>query len=159
MPRPTKPDPVPATVKAYIEQDPDSLGFAAPWAAGNNTAVVDLLNQPRTDAFVPRSSRELLSFSASNGIFDKILAGTKSADARAAGICEAAMIMIRREDTELDLADPDHLAMASALKAAGVLNDANETALLAFCQAKVGQFEADYGRQASLYDVRNARNA
>ena len=172
MSRPIKPAPDPAASKTYITTDPDGLGFSPFVANGDNDSILDLLNEPGAAVFVPRSSKALLSFSAATGIFAKILTGTKSADAATAGLCEAARLLVTREDTELDLADPDHLAMLHALAAsrtitgdpalpASSLPDVTAAgtdldAIRGFCSKLVGKFEFDHDRLASIDDVRAA---
>jgi len=173
MPRPEAPAPDYAALKAYIV---GNAATAAPWGEGNNQAVADLLNEPAEAVFQPVASRVLLSFAAATGIFAQIIQGRTNPNAAIASICEAAYIMVSREDTTLDLADPDHLAMVHALATGLVITgdasaaDAGDpdptatgtddlTKIRVLCSALAGYFEASHGRQASLDDIRAARAA
>lgn len=178
MPRP-EPSPLdPSAVKAYIdspEAEAVAPGTKSEYDAGNNTAAASLLATPSVDVFSPCPSRRLLSFAASSGIFAKILAGRSSADLAIASICEAAYIMVRREDAELDLADPDHAAMVGALAAAAIISgDAGEISpssdavadgasdvakICALCSARVSRFESIYGHAPTRADLLKVRNA
>ena len=171
MARPEAPAPDYAALRAYIEADAETT---APWVEGNNQGIADLLNAPSVAAFVPVASRSLLSFAAATGIFAQITQGRTNPNAAIAAICEAAYIMVSREDTSLDLADPDHLAMVHALAtglvitgdaAAADAGDPDPTAagtddltkIRVLCSALVGYFEANYGRKATLDDIRAVR--
>ncbi len=162
-------------LRTYIETETDGLGTVAPWNEGNNGAVLALLNGTSHNAFVRRSSRELLTFVTATGIFGKILGGTTSPDLMLSGTCEAARIMITREDTHLDLNDDDHLNLVQGLAAGGIItgtpgpttgnpDPAKNVAgnddldrIVGFCSQKTGYFEAIHGRPATLEDIRLAR--
>jgi hypothetical protein len=102
-------------------------------AAGDHSGLAAMLNAKTVSLLRPVSSASLLAWSAQNNRFRKIEAATADVNSPVYSLASAAMLLIRRDGTELDLNLPDRVAMLSALVGSGVLeqSDANAITTLA----------------------------
>lgn len=127
-----------AALKAEIEQDPASLGYAALVSAGNDSGLATLLNTPH-DAWTRRRPVvpiwRVLAWAAQNGRYARIKAAseTTGTDAPTLGLRSAALAALRVFDglSDFNVDDPVAQAMVQAFVGAGVLAAEDATAFTA----------------------------
>ncbi len=110
-----------------VTTDPLARGYAGM----SDQQVADSLNavdRPTTGVI---SSRALLAWSGLSQRLDNIDGAQNNPNQDVRTIAKVALKLIDRSDTELDMADANHLAMVDALVADGVLSAADKTELLA----------------------------
>ncbi len=95
------------------------------------------------------TSNELLAWAGTGGRYIRILEAaedvTKTDELRSA--CYAALEMVRRDGTDLDLQKSDRTALLQMLVTGGVLNAADRTALLVLAKRDVSwAVSAGYGK-------------
>lgn len=121
-----------ATLKSELEDDPQSLG-----CTGDDVADAALLNAANRTTYQALGSRALLAWGAAGARLSKIndaanrVSPFDAIPAAARSVAMAADRMLSRSDTELDLANPAHVALVNALVASGVLTANDKTELLA----------------------------
>ena len=146
-----------STLADELATDPSALGYKAPLDAGNHQEVAAILNEPRYDTVGAAriSSTTLLRWGAQNGRIDALKQAVDShTDAGVRSIADAALRMIQRADTGLELGTDD--AMVQALVDAGVFTAADKTSLEALSTAKISRAaQLGLGR-VTHQEVRNA---
>ncbi len=113
--------------------------LARNYAGMSDVEAADSLNAPNRTKLSPVVSSELLAWSGGGAVngsvkcrYERIQdAAAASADNTVRGACIAAMGMIERSDTSLDLSKSDRMAMLDALVAGGVLTAAEKTEIVA----------------------------
>jgi len=115
-----------AKLKTELVTDPESMGYAA-LSDADAAGAINLANRDYT---VPLNSRTSLSWAMRTGRLADIetatTAGTPAIQAIALGVKH----LLGRSDTEIDMSDPDHVAMIDGLVAGGVLDAANKAELV-----------------------------
>jgi hypothetical protein len=122
-------------LKDELTNDPLGRGYSGM----SDEAAADSLNTANRSCLEPISSAELLAWSGNGATDGSMLcryeriqeAAAASASNTVRGACIAALGMIERDGTSLDLNKPDRMAMLDALVAGGVLTAAEKTSLLA----------------------------
>ena len=107
----------------------------ASYSAMTDQEAADSLNAKTIDTFVPVDSAELLAWSlVKNGGTSSRRRRIKEASTSHASpdiqdLCEGALVMIDKDNTEFDFNRPERVALLDALVAGGVLTAADKTAL------------------------------
>lgn len=141
-----------------LTSDPADRGYQPYIEAGDHSAVRRLLNEPVEDRVGanPIRSSELLIWAGAEGRLRKLKDGSESEDPGLSSICDAAVRMIQRDGTSLDLGREDVAGMLSALVSAGVLTSDDQASLEAMSTAKLSRAEIVIGHRAGIQDVRDA---
>lgn len=160
---------VAAAIEREITSDPQRIGLT--WDR-QDFELLDIFNVPRieagwsraggwtnVDAFVPLPSLALFRWSADAGRAARINAARTNAvlPEQIRAIAIVADRILDRPDTILDLRLPDNQRMVDALRMAGVLTEADQTALVSLAVARQGLAYMLIGRNATLRDVSSAR--
>jgi hypothetical protein len=103
--------------------------YADAIAAGDHAGLAATINAKTVSVMRPVSSAALLAWSAANGRYRKIEAATADPTAAFYSLASTALLLIRRDATELDLNLADRVAMLGALVAYGVLAQADADAI------------------------------
>lgn len=143
-----------------INNDPENIGYATPLSNGNNQEVTRLINEPRTETVgaVPVPSSDLLMWGGQNGRLSA-LEDAASDDTLSAGVrsvADAALRMIQREDTSLDLGRSEVAGMIDTLVDEGILTSTDKTELEAMTTAKISRAQELGLGTVSLQEVRDA---
>lgn len=105
----------PQGLRAEIDTDPESLGYAAPYAAGNDVAVAGLLNvsaRPRPGAYRSLTRADMLRIVTGLG------AGPALEAAKATNPAAwALMIMLVNPDSTVDMGEEGNRLLVPALNA------------------------------------------
>lgn len=151
-----------AVLSSELKNDPQSIGYAASIAAGNLVPLMSMLNAPRTPTVGAHtiSSAELLIWGAQNGRLTKLQAAaadTTQSDVLRS-VCDAAIRIIQRDMTVLDLSRPDIHSMISALVTAGIFDATDQTSLQTLSTRDISRAEALFGNGSvvALHDVMRA---
>jgi hypothetical protein len=158
-----------AVLRAELLADPAGLGYAAPLAAGNDTAVAALLNARTLRGPVPIA--ELSAYCARSGITGAVKAllevplGTDLAPdvpmtLQLKGLLYTVETLLVT-DYRLSTADVDDDAFAAALdglQAVGVIDAGQRTAVVALGASQRSRADVLFGRAVTATDVGTARN-
>ncbi len=158
----------PAELRAEIVNDPESIGYAAPWAAGADTDLAALLNAPGAGPVnrreVPRG--ELLEALAGAGGLGPIYAAAADPLGAAFNVCKAATLVLDDPAGTVDYTRPGTRALVAALGPGtveqpmlGVLTAPQLAALQAVCVKQGSRAEVLWGDGAAVTasDVAEAR--
>lgn len=116
------------------------------YSADATTAVTELNAKNRT-RYAPVTSRQLLSWCAGGSPPETKSRMVRLREAEASGveaikgIASAALLMITRDGTALDLSDASHFAMLGALVSASVFTAAEQTELQALATESISRAE------------------
>lgn len=99
--------------------------------------AMDTLNAPTAKQIRTLTSAELLAWSAIDDRYGRVLEAMAVKATRS--IASAAMEMIRRDNTELDLNDAGHQSLVVALVAAGILTPAETDELTAMATVAISR--------------------
>ena len=115
-----------------LNNDPENIGYAIHIADGNHQEVANLINEPRYKTIGARriSSAELLIWGG-EGRLAKLedAANNNNLTAQVRSAANAAIKMILRDTTELDMSNAKIVGMIQALVDAGVFNSTDKTNL------------------------------
>lgn len=143
-----------------LTNDPETLGYATPLTAGDHQEVARLLNEPRysTPGAKPIASTTLLDWGGKNGRIANLkdAAGNTNNSAELRSIAEAALLMIQRSDTNLDMSQSEILGMLDALKQASVFSQTDIDSLNAMSTTDISRAEQLGLGRVSIQEVRNA---
>jgi hypothetical protein len=143
--------------------DPAARGYEAYVDLGNNAALVRLLNERLYAQVGARriSSAELLIWAAQDDRLGRLKAaiGDTALPSALRTIADAAVQVIERDGTEIDMSRPEIQQMVTALVQASVFTADDQSSLETLSTAQVSRAEIVLGRQVSLADVREALNA
>lgn len=136
------------TLTTELQDDPQALGYATPLAAGDHQEAARLINAPRTATVGARRipSTELLIWGGAGRIaaLEDAAADTQqTAEVRSAA--SAALRMIQRGDTELDLGTQAIADMVELLRANGVFSDADKSELQTMSTRDISRAEELFG--------------
>ena len=143
-----------AKLKSELVTDPESMGYAALSDADASVA----LNIANRDYTVPLNSRTALEWAMRTGRLADIEAastttGTPAIQAIAIGVKH----LLSRADTEIDMSDPDHVAMIDGLVAGGVLDAANKAELVTMATSQRSRADELSLGQVRVGHVQEAR--
>ncbi len=110
------------------------------YSAEAKTAVSEINAKNRTK-LVPISSAELLAWSAGAGRYEKLMVAFNSGTAGLVSLAHAALELIRRDGTELDLGLPDRMGMIDTFVAAGVFDAADKQSLIDLASVLISRAE------------------
>lgn len=141
-----------------LRDDPESLGYQKHIEAGDKSALRSLLNEPRTEqaGALRIPSSDLLIWAGQNGRLRSLETAADNDDGALGSIADAAVRMIQRDATELDLSRQEIRDMLDALVDADVLSDGDRQELLELSTAEISRAEELLGRRVSIADVRAA---
>lgn len=126
-----------------IKTDPLGRGYNTM----TNQQLFNSLNTKNRTKLLPLSSKQLLAWAAQEGRYSKILNGTTISLSNTTqtnacrSICWAAIKMIERDGTELDLNLSDRVALVDALVSFTILSNADRTALYNLASINVSRLE------------------
>lgn len=126
-----------------IKTDPLTRGYANM----TNQQLFDSLNSVTRTKLVPIKSDKLLAWAAQNGRYAKILSGTtinlsnQEQTNVCRSICWAAIKMIERDGTELDLNLQDRAALVDALVSFTILSSSDRTNLYNLASVSISRLE------------------
>lgn len=142
-----------AKLKTELVTDPESMGYAALSDADAAVAI----NLADRDYTIPLNSRTSLSWAMRTGRLADIetatTAGTPAIQAIALGVKH----LLSRADTEIDMSDPDHVAMIDGLVAGGVLDAANKAELVTMATSQRSRADELSLGQVRVGHVQEAR--
>lgn len=143
-----------------LQNDPEGIGYSEFITSGNNQKLVELLNEPRTEKtkVVSVSSSKLLMWGGQKGRLKKLENASNNTNLsdETRSIADAALRMIQREDTELDMSDSFVVGMIDSLISSEILTSEDKTELEQMTKAMVSRAqELDLG-VVSINEVRNA---
>lgn len=138
-----------AAMSAQIAETP----AAASWPDSEWLAWFDA---PVDPTYRPLSSRELLAWAADGRIakFDAVLGSRQHP---CYSLCRAAMILIERETTELDLSNTQHANMMGALQLAGVLSAQDVASLYSMAEVPQHRYNSLGIREPHDGDIQECR--
>ena len=113
-------------LKSELTVDPESMGYAALSDADASAAI----NLEDRDYTIPLNSRTSLSWAMRTGRLADIETATTTGTPAIQAIALGVRHLLSRADTEIDMSDPDHVAMIDGLVAGGVLDAANKAELV-----------------------------
>lgn len=137
-----------------LSTDPRSIGYSSM----TPDQIVSSLNTTNITIAQPINSRTLLVWGAQNGRLDAINAATTDSNLTPPirSIALAALHIIQRSDTELDLSDSVQSAMPAALVSASVIQQSDADALTTLSQSSVSWASQHWGRDVTLNDLQIA---
>ena len=115
-----------AKLKSELTVDPESMGYAALSDADASVA----LNIANRDYTVPLNSRTSLSWAMRTGRLADIETATTAGTPAIQAIAIGVQHLLSRADTEIDMDNPDHVAMVDGLVAGGVIDAGNKAELV-----------------------------
>ena len=115
-----------AKLKTELVTDPVSMGYAALSDADAAVAI----NLADRDYTVPLNSRTSLSWAMRTGRLWDIETATTTGTPAIQAIALGVKHLLGRSDTEIDMGNPDHVAMIDGLVAGGVLDASNKAELV-----------------------------
>lgn len=154
-----------AALKAEIETGPLAAELAAPWAAGNNNGVVEILNRADRPGLRTVQLSEVQSLAANRGVSRALVAAREAArregavaEVVAAGdVASEALWWLGGIDRPVDLADPGASRILGDLLSYGLASAADLAALQALASTLISRAaEAGFG-VVTTDDVRAAR--
>ena len=119
-------------LKSELTVDPESMGYAALSDADASAAI----NLADRDYTIPLNSRTSLSWAMKTGRLADIETATTTGTPAIQAISLGVKHLLGRSDTEIDMSDPDHVAMIDGLVAGGVLDAANKADLMAMATSQ-----------------------
>lgn len=141
------------TLADLIASDPANAGRADAEVLAWLRADIQIL--------VPLDSRKLLRWGGAGGRLAKLedAASNQELPAAVRAVARAAVLVVSREDTQLELADPNHEALVDALVQATVLTADDKAELLAMASQTITRASLAGESDPSLQQVANARGA
>lgn len=132
-----------AALTSELTNDPLARGYSGM----TNQQAADSLNATNRPSATPVSSAELLAWSGNGAVdgtvkcrYERIAeAAANHASNAVRGACIAAMGMIERDGTSLDLSKPDRVAMLAALVTGGVLTASEQAEIVSLGNANVSR--------------------
>jgi hypothetical protein len=139
-----------ASIKILIDSDPAN-------AAKTDQQVLDWLH---ADATInkPINSRQLLRWSASNNRLVNINSAISTGQVEIRSVAQAAMLMVSRPDTELDLDDSGHIGLLDVLVSASVIDSTDKDDLVTLAETTVKRYTTINIGRPKLGDVVAARS-
>ena len=134
------------SLREEILNDPLGRGYSSM----TDAEIADSLNEKNRTKVVPLSSAELLAWSGGGADDDNNIASryerieaaaTSHASGAVRGACKAAIRLIERDSTVLDLTLPDRAAMVDALVAGNVLTETEKTELYTLATQQISRAE------------------
>lgn len=143
-------------LKSELTADPLGRGYAG-MSDEQAAAALNTRNRAKT---CPIPSQELLAWAGANNRRRKLLlaAADTSLPADLRNICEVALLMLQRDQVELDTNKSDRTAMLNALVAGGVLTTADRDALFALATKQVSRLDELGLPEVHAGDVAYARS-
>lgn len=125
--------------QAEVKFDPLGRGYSGM----NDQQLWDSLQALDRSKTVPLGSRTLLEWAAYNSRYQKLENAANDANTGDAvrSICKAALKILDRADTELDLRYPEHMTLLDGLVASGVLSSEDKDSLVAASTVMVSRAE------------------
>lgn len=143
--------------KTEIETGPLAADLAPHVAAGDDGAVVALLNAKTIDAVRSVSRPVFVRWAAKAGMRAVIQDVASVVDDPLRSSALALLDIIQGGgDSGLDFTNADNLEMLDVWVAFGKLTQQNKDGLLALATVKISRSEQVAGRDATIYDVANA---
>jgi len=121
-----------AKLKTELVTDPESMGYAALSDADAAVAI----NLADRDYTIPLNSRTSLSWAMRTERLADIETATTTGAKAIQAIALGVKHLLSRADTEIDMSDPDHVAMIDGLVAGGVLDAGNKAELVAMATSQ-----------------------
>ena len=116
-----------AKLKTELVTDPESMGYAA-LSDADAAGAINLANRDYT---VPLDSRTALEWAMRTGrLADIETASTTTGTPAIQAIAIGVQHLLSRADTEIDMDNPDHVAMVDGLVAGGVIDAGNKAELV-----------------------------
>ncbi len=111
------------------------------------------------DTLVPLDSRKLLRWGGAGGRLARLEDAAANAElpVEVRAVARAAVLVVSREDTQLELADPNHEALVDALVASGVLTVEDKAQMIAMATKPAPRYEAAGLNRPLLGDIAAAR--
>lgn len=104
------------------------------------------------------NSRTLLRWAAAGARLDRLSGASNGHEnAGVRSLAAAALLVVQRPDTELDMGDAGHVALVDALVAGGVLTVEEKAELVALATVQLPRHVAAGYQRVGLGDVANAR--
>ncbi len=127
-------------------------------AARSNAEVLAWLRET-VETLVPLDSRKLLRWGGAGGRLAKLEDAAANAElpVQVRSVARAAVLVVSREDTQLELADPNHEALVDGLVAAGVLSADDKSELVAMATVEQPRGALAGEPNPSLHQVTVAR--
>ena len=142
-------------IRDEITNDPLGRGYAGM----SDQAVADSLNTKDRTKLIPISSNELLAWSVYDGRLARIKAGIDGGvDDVDKSLCEVCYILIKRDNTDLDLNEQSRVDMLDALVSYGRLTDAERTDLYTRATLDITRAQELGIRRVRVGDVSQARS-
>lgn len=156
-----------ALLRTELTTDPATLGYAAPIASGSDSGVLALTTDRTKGATLPRplDQNQLITWAASRGVLQPLVAGTTNDNVQLASMCLAVQSFLSGGAVTLDLTSSTITTMLAALASAGILNANAATGqpiasgspadLLAYASAPSSRADVvlGYGVVPSLTDI------
>lgn len=143
--------------KTEIQTGPLATELAPHVTAGNDGAVVALLNAKTIDAVRSVGRHVFVRWAAKSGMratMQDVSADTTS-PLRSSALALLDIIQ-GGGDSGIDFADADNISMLAAWVALSKLTQAHSDELLALATIKISRAEQFSGREATIYDIANA---
>ncbi|PWG61757.1 hypothetical protein [Sediminicurvatus halobius] len=149
-----------STLSNELANDPQGLGYQTHISAGDHQSVTAIINEPRYSTVGGRriSSTELLMWGAQAGRIARLedAAANSQLGADVRSIASAALRMVQRSDTGLDLSDAQEVAMIDALVQATVFTADDKSSLEALSTADISRAEQIGLGRVTLAQIREA---
>lgn len=125
--------------QAEVKLDPLGRGYSGM----NDQQLWDSLQVLDRSKIVPLGSRTLLEWAAYNSRYQKLENAANDVNTGDAvrSICKAALKILDRADTELDLRYPEHMTLLDGLVASGVLSSEDKDSLIATSTVMISRAE------------------
>lgn len=138
-------------IKNEITNDPRSMGYASM----THDQIVSSLNTKNITVQEPISSRNLLLWGGNNSRLDSITSASTNTSLTGAvrSVAIAALHMISRADTELDMTDSNITQMFNVLVGASILTSSDLTSLNTLSQVSRSWAEENWGRDITVSDL------
>ena len=115
-----------AKLKSELTVDPESMGYAG-LSDADAAGAINLANRDYT---VPLDSRTALEWAMRTGRLADIETATTAGTPAIQAIAIGVQHLLSRADTEIDMDNPDHVAMVDGLVAGGVIDAGNKAELV-----------------------------
>ena len=142
-----------AKLKTELVTDPESMGYAAL----SDAAAAAAINLANRDYTVPLNSRTSLSWAMRTERLADIETATTTGAKAIQAIALGVKHLLSRADTEIDMSDPDHVAMIDGLVAGGVLDAANKAELVTMATSQRSRADELSLGQVRVGHVQEAR--
>ena len=142
-----------AKLKTELVTDPESMWYAA-LSDADAAGAINLADRAYT---IPLNSRTSLSWAMRTERLADIETATTTGAKASQAIALGVKHLLSRADTEIDMSDPDHVAMIDGLVAGGVLDAANKAELVTMATSQRSRADELSLGQVRVGHVQEAR--